>query len=371
MPYPRDAINRLHAYAPGEQPESLDVVKLNTNENPYPPAPAVLDAVADVSAESLRRYPPPAASRFRQLAGQTHGLSNKHVLAVNGGDELLRLAITVFCQPGVGNPNGQGGLGVCAPTYSLYPVLAAIAQTPLIVAPSREDFSPPEDLAQTWNRAGCRLGMIVNPHAPSGYLESLERLASIAQAFKGVLLIDEAYVDFAKHDALALIKPPYELDNVILLRTLSKGYSLAGLRFGYALAAPNLIAAMDKARDSYNTDILSQAAAIAALQNCDHARESWRKVTEQRTRVTESLKAMGFTVCPSQTNFILAAPPNDAATPTADKLYQLLKRRGVFVRYFDQDRLRDKLRITIGTPEQNDALLTALRDLAHADINKQ
>lgn len=357
MPYERPNIERLSAYVPGEQPQTSRVVKLNTNENPYPPAEAVLEAIRAVTPEALRRYPSPQAQTFRETAARAHGLAPEQVIATNGGDELLRLAVTVFCEP---SRDGRGGVGTAEPSYSLYPVLAAIHDTPLTRVPLNDDFSLPEDFADRLNDAGCRLAFIVNPHAPSGRLQPLDQLERIARAFRGVLMIDEAYVDFAQRDALPLLDPARGLDNVLLLRSLSKGYSLAGLRFGYGLGAPGLIAAMDKARDSYNTDVLSQAAACAALEARSAAHVSWRQVVSERDRLTAVLTERGWFVYPSQSNFVLATPPADG--PDARSLYESLKREGIFVRYFDQDRLRDKLRITVGTPGQNDALLQALPD---------
>lgn len=359
MAYERANIQRLAAYVPGEQPQATRLVKLNTNENPYPPCQAVLDAIRSVSAESLRRYPPPTAAAFRQTAARVHGLAPENVIATNGGDELLRLAVTVFCDPRCDDGKTRAGaLGVAEPSYSLYPVLADIHDTPVVRVPLNEDFSLPDDTAERLNAAGCTLAMLVNPHAPSGRLTSLDQLEAIARGFRGVLLIDEAYVDFATQDAIPLVR--MGLPNVLLLRTLSKGYSLAGLRFGYGLGHAALIAALDKARDSYNTDVLSQAAARAALENRDVAAESWRKVIAERDRLTARLRELGFTVPDSQTNFVLATAPAHADART---LYESLKQRDIFVRYFDLDRLRDKLRITIGTPEQNDELLTALGEL--------
>ena len=356
MAYERDNIARLHAYTPGEQPQRLKVVKLNTNENPYPPGPAVMAAVAGVPAERLRRYPPPLADAVRRAAADAHGVSPDHIIVTNGGDELLRLAVTVFCEPRATGTSsgGKGGLGVAEPSYSLYPILADIHDTPVTPVALGDAFDLPAHAAATWNAAACRAAFIVNPHAPSGRLEPLDTLRRLAGEFKGVLLVDEAYVDFATHDALPLVRDG--LPNVLLLRSLSKGYSLAGLRLGYGIGAPALIAALQKARDSYNVDALAQAAAEAALRDRDHARATWAKVIAERTRVTGQLQQRGFTVWPSQSNFLLTQPPSgDAAT-----LYRRLADQGIFVRWFDLDRLRDKLRITIGTPDENDALLAAL-----------
>ncbi len=356
MAYERENIHSLSPYVPGEQPVDMKVVKLNTNENPYPPAPGVLKAIASVGADALRRYPSPTADGFRLAAADLHDLDPDQVIATNGGDELLRLALTVFCDP-TGN-SGAGGIGETWPTYSLYDVLARIHDTPIIRVPLEEDWSIPQGFAGRLNDAGCRLALVVSPHAPSGRYESCERLRQIAAEFNGVLLVDEAYVDFARLDALELIRGDGTMDNVLLLRTLSKGYSLAGLRFGYGLGHRNLIEALDKARDSYNTDALSQAAAVAALSAQDQARASCGRVVDERRRVGDELARLSWWVWPSDSNFILAKPPESG--PNARDIYESLKREGVFVRYFDQDRLRDKLRITIGTPEQNDALLRAL-----------
>lgn len=373
MTYERDNIRKLQAYAPGEQPRTTQVVKLNTNENPYPVAPAVMAAIAAVQAESLRKYPPPAASAFRQAAAKAHGLSPDQVMPTNAGDELLRMVISVFCRPVQTSPpipcaaGVDGGLAVESPTYSLYSVLASIHDTPMIHIPLNQDWSVPDDFAAKVINAGARVAIIVNPHAPSGRLEPLEKLRAIAKALQGhsVLLIDEAYVDFASNDALPLLAPDSGLDNVILLRTLSKGYSLAGLRFGYALGHANLIAAMDKARDSYNTDYLSQVAATAAIEHREVARESWSKVIKQRRWLGHALEELGYRVLPSQTNFLLVTPPGELVSgttqPTAKAIYESLKQQGIFVRYFDQERLKDKLRITIGTPQQNQTLVEALK----------
>ncbi len=365
MPYERPNIHELHAYTPGEQPGAAErVIKLNTNENPYPPAPAVMEAIRSVSAERLRLYPPPAADAFRTAAARVHGLDPSQVIATNGGDELLRLVVTVFCEPRSGD-GSAAGLGYAVPSYTLYETLAAIHNTQLVRIPLGEDFDLTVDFAAKLNEARCRLAMVVNPHAPSGRLESIDTLRAIAREFRGVLLIDQAYVDFAPRDAVELVREGSGLDNVLLLRSLSKGYSLAGLRFGYGLGSPGLIAALDKARDSYNTDVLSQAAATAAITHRDHAAESWKKVIAERGRLTDTLCGLGWNVLPSTSNFILAQPPVDAKA-----LYQSLKQRGILVRYFDQDRLRDRLRITIGTPEQNDALLASVRELCPAQPSR-
>src|SRR3954452_22783449 len=272
MGYERPNIASMHGYVPGKQPTSLDAIKLNTNENPYPPCSAVMQALSTVPPDALRRYPPPSAEGFRKVAAALHGLAPEQVVAVNGGDELLRLAITTFVEPGA-------PIGILDPSYSLYPVLAQINGSPVVRVDAENDSSMPTDLARRMNDAGVKLLMLVNPHAPSGWLEPAAKLAAVASEFKGVLLVDEAYVDFVDpelgHDVVQLIA---EHDNLLLLRTLSKGYSLAGLRFGYGLGSVELIAPLLwKTRDSYNVDAIAQRLATAALAARDQAAETGRR----------------------------------------------------------------------------------------------
>jgi histidinol-phosphate aminotransferase len=352
MGYERQNIAAMHGYVPGKQPTSAGVTKLNTNENPYPPCQAVLDALAQVTPEALRRYPPPAADGFRDAAAELHGLSREHVVAVNGGDELLRLALTTFVDPG--RP-----IGVLEPSYSLYPVLAAIHGSPVVSVDAATDWAPPADLARRMNDAGVPLTLLVNPHAPSGRLLGAKDVSAIAGELDGVLLLDEAYVDFVdpglEHDAVTLVR---EHDNLLILRTLSKGYSLAGLRFGYGLGDPSLIdPLLWKTRDSYNVDAVAQRLATAALHAREQAAESWARVRAERARVSAGLGERGFVVHPSQSNFVLADVPPGS---DAGALHEGLEREGVLVRFFDAPRLDASLRITIGTPAENDRLFAAL-----------
>lgn len=354
MPYERDNIFRMTGYTPGEQPAAADVVKLNTNENPYPPTPAVIEALKNISPEALRRYPSPAAKNFREAASALHRLTPDHIIATNGGDELIRLAITTFVEPG--QP-----IGMADPSYSLYPVLAAIHDSKTFEVPLNEDWSVPDDFAAKLNAAGCPLAFIVNPHAPSGRLAPREQLVKIAAEFRGVLVVDEAYVDFVDpllaHDTIPLVR---RFDNVLLLRSMSKGYSLAGLRFGYGIGPKQLIAPMmTKTKDSYNVDVVAQALATAAIQSQPEAGQTWLAVRQERTRVAAALTALGWTTFPTQSNFVLATVPEQFGGG-ARAVYESLKSQHIFIRYFDMDRLRDKLRLSIGTPEENSKLLDAL-----------
>lgn len=352
MTYERDNIARLEGYASGEQPEDPNTIKLNTNENPWPPSPAVQAALDGMQASSLRRYPPPTADAFRDIAAARHRIDRHNIIATRGGDELLRLVLTTFVDPG-------DVVAMTDPTYSLYPVLAGIQNCPTLKVPLEADWSLPEDFADQANQASARLTLLVNPHAPSGKLLSAEALAGMAKQLRGLLLIDEAYIDFVDpdlgHDCIPLIR---EFDNVILLRTLSKGYSLAGLRFGYGIAPAGLIRPMlEKTRDSYNLDFISQKLAEAALQDVDWSRQTWQKVRTERDNLTAAFRTLGWTVCPSQSNFLLVTVP---PSPGAAATYLALKRKGVLVRYFNEPRLADKLRISIGTPQENARLLALL-----------
>lgn len=352
-PYERDNIRRMTGYTWGEQPSDAEVIKLNTNENPYPPSPAVAAALKDFDVARLRRYPPPLADGFREQAAAVHGVDRDWLIATNGGDELLRLLVTTFLEPG--RP-----LATTAPSYSLYPVLAAIQNCPTVEVPLTEGHGLPPDLAARANAAGAGLTCVVNPHAPTGALFAVDELDQLAAELDGLLLIDEAYVDFVDpelgHDSIALLR---RHDNVVLLRTMSKGYALAGLRFGYGIAPPHLIAPMlGKTRDSYNLDLLAQVLATAALSDQAWARDNWAKVRAERACLQAGLEALGLQIPPSQANFLLARVP---AGNDAEALKQSLQAAGILVRHFTAPGLEDCLRISVGTDRENEALLEHLR----------
>lgn len=345
----RNNILNMASYVPGEQPNDLSVIKLNTNENPYPPSPRALDAVHGVTAEQLRRYPSPDARAFREAAARVHEVSPEMILCTNGGDELLALVFRAC----VGDGDKVAFLD---PSYSLYPVLAAMQAAHKIILPYQitgTQWNFPEDIFNV----DARLLLIVNPNAPSGTLADLPTLSRVIAGFSGVVLIDEAYVDFAPHSALPLVR---EHANVILLRSMSKGYGLAGMRFGYAIAQPELLAQLHKVRDSYPCDAVAILAATAAITDQTYAGGTWEKVKSQRSIVSAALRAMGFTLPESHSNFVLAQVP---AGLEAGSLYQRLKSANILVRYFNLPGLTDKLRITIGTAEQNTALLAMIKKL--------
>jgi histidinol-phosphate aminotransferase len=343
-PRARPAVEEMTGYTPGEQPGPGErVIKLNTNENPYPPSPRVLEAIRALDGESLRRYPNPTAEPFRAAAARALGVTPDMILAGNGSDEILTLVVRAFLDPG-------DTLAYPDPTYSLYPVLARIGDVRVAEVPWGPDWELPVDGLVA---SGARAVFFANPNAPSGTEVPRARVQALAARFAGLVLIDEAYVDFAGGDSLSLLA---DHPNVVVTRTLSKGYSLAGLRFGYAVAAPATITQLAKVKDSYNCDALSIAAAIAALDDQEHARETWRRVRGERTRLTAELGRRGYRVIPSAANFVLATVPDG----NGRACYTALKSRGILVRFFDRPDLADKIRITVGTPAQNDALLAAL-----------
>lgn len=345
MSYFRENIERAEGYTPGFQPGSDEVVKLNTNENPYPPSPKVLDALVQISVEQLRRYPDPAGGRFRRAASEVLGVPADYIMCCNGGDELLTIAARAFCDE-------RRAMAYPVPSYSLYPVLANLQNCPTREVEFDDKFNLPSQLAKT----DSALTIVCNPNAPTGTFISPNELASLAEKLAGVLLIDEAYVDFAEENCISLVK---KFDNVIILRSMSKGYGLAGIRFGYAVAQPNIITGLMKVKDSYNVDTLSIIAASAAIKDQQYFRQIIEKVKTERRRLAEQLRQSGLVVPDSQANFVLAKCNNYQAKEVYEKLVQ----RNIYVRYFPYPRLEDKLRITVGTAQQNDKLVAALKQI--------
>lgn len=357
MHHERDNIRRMHGYQWGEQPRDQSTIKLNTNENPYPPPAAVRKALAEFNVDMLRTYPQPTADPLRDRLANLHGVTRDHIVVTHGGDEALRLAVATFVDPGA-------TMGSADPSYSLYPVLADIQDARFSTVRLDDQWRLPAESAELLNAAGARLTCIVNPHAPSGTLLERDTISSLARALNGVLLVDEAYVDFVDpelgHDLAPLTRTH---DNLLLLRTFSKGYSLAGLRLGYLIGAPDLIdPIISKTRDSYNIDAISQALGCAAIDAQADAALTWAQVRRDRATLAADLAALGLLAPPSQTNFLLVAVPADAPLD-ARALQQALKARGILVRHFAAPGLDHRLRITVGTPEQNARLLAALAEL--------
>ena len=309
----------MDGYTPGEQPGTGDrVVKLNTNENPFPPSDRVMRAIREIEPEMLRRYPSPTADVFRKAAAKILGVDKDMILAGNGSDDLLTIAARTFI--------GHGGtLAYPEPTYSLYPILAQLAESKTVTVDWGGDWSLPIDSLVATKADAI---FLANPNAPSGTFVPVAELAKLAEAFGGLLLIDEAYVDFAETNCLSLVE---QFANVVVTRSLSKAYSLAGLRFGYAVAQPAVIHEMMKVKDSYNCDAISACAAAAAMEDQEYAQRSWDHVKGERARLTEELRQLGWSVLPSQANFILATCPGGRGRET----YLGLKQQGILVRHFE------------------------------------
>ena len=357
----RPLIRKLHGYVPGEQPKIPGLIKLNTNENPYPPSPRVLRAIKGAVDGRLRLYPNPTADRLRKMLATFHDCSPKNIIVGNGSDELLALATRVFVEPSDNKrtSRSRSTIQYFTPSYSLYPVLAAIAGAARNAVPLNSDFTMPtvEQLrrGKRWDFRAA-LTYVTTPNAPSGRGFCRVDLEALCRAHKGVLVLDEAYVDFARENAMELAqKHPH----VIVARTFSKAYALCFLRVGYFVGHPELMAALDKARDSYNVNGLGQLAAEATLDDLGYYQENFSRIIATRERVTRELDSFGFKTLPSQTNFILTRPPRFPAGEWLEKL----RAEKILVRWWSCPEVRDYLRITIGTDEEMDALVRAVSKL--------
>ena len=343
-------VRKLEEYVPGEQPRAKSVVKLNTNENPYPPSPKCRAAIRAFDCARLRRYPDPNCSELCAEIARLNGTTPERVFIGNGSDEILALAAKCFVED-------DETIGSLDPSYSLYKTLAAIRNVPFVPSPLGPGFSWRAPVVRGAAR-DVALFLLTNPNAPTGVPTPIEMVSAAARRFKGVMVVDEAYADFAKKNCMELATAKSNR-NVIVMRTFSKSFSLAGLRVGYCIGPEDLIAALYKVKDSYNVDALAQSVALAALNDLPWMRANARKVIRTRKRVAKALEKMGWDVLPSESNFLFARP----ACKCAGELFAALRERGIFVRYFKGPRTGDRLRITIGTDEQMDALLSALREL--------
>jgi histidinol-phosphate aminotransferase len=337
-------IRNMEGYVPGEQPKSSErVIKLNTNENPYPPPESVLRAIRARVDENLRRYPDPSSSPVRHAAARAYGFNPEQILVGNGSDDLLNIITRTFTAPG-------RTMAVPYPTYSLYSTMAAIQNARFVTVPWDSGGRLPVEALQATDPA---LVFVARPNSPSGHSVALEDVSRLCEALPRVaVVLDEAYADFGEDNGFPLLQ---DHPNLIVTRTFSKGQSLAGLRIGLAFTSPEFAYQMHKVRDSYNVDALAQAGAVAVLENLEDYTPIIRKIVEQRERLSTELTARGFQVSPSQGNFLLVKVPPGANNGFDWK--EKLKDRGILVRYFDRPGLRDKLRISIGTPHEINTLL--------------
>ena len=347
MKYQRAILKDVTGYVPGEQPRMANIIKLNTNENPFPPSPHVLEALRELPGEALRRYPDPMAVAFRSICAERHGYSGPEwVIAGNGMDELLSLVLRTFVDPG-------DSVLTTYPTYTLYETLAQLhGAKPVLV-----DLDDGYQLTEAFFNTPARLCILPRPNAPTGICPPREVVERLCKTFDGIVVIDEAYVDFSDDHCMDF---PKRFENAIVMRTFSKSFSLAGMRLGTAIARPEIINEFMKVKDSYNLNVTSQAAGVAAMQDYEYMLENVRRVRATRARLSHALEELGFTVPPSQSNFVLA---KWTGSPNARALFEALRERAIIVRYFNARRLEDALRISVGTDDEIDALLAALREI--------
>ena len=339
----------LEAYVPGEQPQDMQYVKLNTNESPYPPAPAVLEAAGAAETARLNLYPDPEGRALRQKLAEMYGVEAENVFLANGSDELLSFAFMAFC-------DGERPVAFPAVSYGFYPVYAQLYQVPCVQIPLREGFVlDPRDF--------CGLGkniVIANPNAPTGRAISVRDIEEILRSEPDhVVLIDEAYIDFGGESCVPLIK---KYDNLLVCQTFSKFRSLAGGRLGYGLASKGLIDDLERIRystNSYNIDRLTMAVGIATLESNDYYLENSKRIQEVRAYTVAALERLGFKTVPSLANFIFTRCPK----VDGGSLYRELKARGVLVRHWDRPEIVDWCRVTIGTREQMDIFLDKVREI--------
>ncbi len=347
MSYFRDAIEQMSGYQPGEQPQAGKYIKLNTNENPYPPSPAVTAAIRAALDQGLMRYPDALAQAFRLRAAELLGVEPDWILCGNGSDDILTILTRGFV--------GEGELlRLPYPSYVLYRTLAQIQGARYEECRFQADWSLADDFAAP--REGLRLAFLPNPNSPSGTLLPPERVRELAASLPCPLLVDEAYVDFARTHCLDLVR---ENPRVMVSRSLSKSYALAGLRFGFLVAQPPMIEQLMKIKDSYNCDTLSIAGATAAIDDQAWLRENRARVIATRSRLREALGALGFEVVPSEANFVWCTH----SERSCEHLYTELKARRILVRYMDYPRWGNGLRVSVGTDDQVDAFLSVLRSL--------
>jgi histidinol-phosphate aminotransferase len=335
----------MQGYVPGKQPSDGGYIKLNTNENPYPPSPRVLAVLRDAINGELRLYPDPLATRLRETAARLYGCAMDEVIAGNGSDDILTMLFRTFL-------DADGLIATPAPSYTLYHTLSALQAATCKDVPMGPGYTLPADL----DAHGASALFIVNPNAPTGVLFDRKALRSLLERTQNIVVVDEAYADFAGESAIDLLP---EFPQLIVVRTLSKSYALAGMRLGLGFAHRDLIAHMMKVKDSYNLDRLAIVAGIAALEDQAWLQETTAKVIRTRTRLLQALTDMGLHVPPSRANFVFPQIPDGRAA----EVFAALEARRILVRYYRGPLVADSLRVTVGTDVEVEAFLTALREL--------
>ena len=357
----RPSVRRLDGYVPGEQPGRARLIKLNTNENPYPPSPEVLEAVSGAVDERLRLYPDATASQLRARLARLHGCEPENILVGNGSDELLAVCIRACAEPARSTSRVRAAtVQYFDPSYSLYPVLVdahGARRGPVALEP---DFGLPalSGPGASWD-ARAALSLVTTPNAPSGRGYTTCELGALCRATEGVVVLDEAYADFASEHALELA---LRHRHVVVLRTFSKAYSLCFQRIGYAIGHAELLEQLMKVRDSYSVNGLAQVAALATLSDRRYYANTIKRIVASREQLAARLGELGFGVLPSETNFLLVEPPGRSA----EEWFHELRERRILVRWFSGRRVRRYLRITIGTEEEIERLVREVERLLRA-----
>ena len=346
--YFRPEIDAMQGYVPGEQPKMQKLIKLNTNENPYPPSEKVLQALKDLDMKRLRLYPDPLADELCSMIAERYGITRNMVIAANGSDDLLTMVFRAFT-------SDKLAVSFLDPTYSLYKILAQMQHAEVRkIALEGDNFAMPSNILE--QAEGSNLLIITRPNAPTGNCAPKELVEKICREFDGIVLIDEAYSDFADDNCAEFAK---KFDNVLVMRTLSKGSSMAGLRVGYAFGNENLIAGLMKLKDSYNVNRISQILAKANFQDKAYRRKRVRQIIKSRSRLNFELLNLGFKVIPSQANFLFVSPPDG----DAEGLFKTLREAAIIVRYFPGEVTGKYLRITIGSGAENIRLIRFLKSV--------
>jgi len=343
-------VKKINVYTPGEQPKDRKYIKLNTNENPYPPSPKVIRAIKKATDATLRLYPDPTCSELRSVIAECYQVKDDQVFVGNGSDELLAFAYLAFFEP------AAKPILFADVTYSFYPVYAALFKTNYQLIPTDADFNIPQDGYYQEN-GGI---VIANPNAPTGRGISLEAIKAIlAKNRESVVIIDEAYVDFGGQSAIGLIN---DYPNLLVIQTMSKSKALAGLRVGYAVGSAELIEGIIRVKDSINSytlDRLALVGAVEAIKDQAYYKKTGKKIIRTRERLTARLMDKGFKVIPSQANFIFISHPRCPS----EVIFRQLREKSILVRYFNKSKIDNFLRVTIGTDVEMDIFLEAISEI--------
>ena len=343
-------VRNLSPYVYGEQPKARGVIKLNTNEAAYPASPKVRAALLKFDPELLRRYPNATSADLRAAIARENRTKPENVFVGNGSDEILSLMTDAFVED-------DEAIGSLDPSYSLYKTLADIRGVKWVGSGSLEGLEGLEGFDKV------SLALITNPNNPTGTLIPPREIAAFAKGFRGVVVVDEAYVEYASADCMKLATAPRNR-NVIVMRTFSKAYSLAGLRVGYCVGPKDLIDALFKIKDSYNVDAIAQALALAAFKDQKTLKATVKKVIATRTWFVAELEKRGWDVLKPEANFIFARPPcARTARADAEKVFTKLRERNIFIRYFKGPKTGDRVRISIGTDAQMKRVLREIDDI--------